>query len=97
MRTNNVYEELKKLRQEIKDQVSKDEILSLKEASNFLGCSTSYLYKLTSSGQIPHYKPSGKKLYFSLKELIGWIKRKKVSTGYEINKKALNYTQNRKS
>lgn len=49
------------------------------EAANFLGISKSQLYKLTSGKQIPHYKPTGKLLRFSLDELTDWIKSAKVS------------------
>lgn len=48
------------------------------EAANFLGISKSQLYKLTSSKQIPHYKPMGKLLRFSKNELTTWILSKKV-------------------
>ncbi len=50
-----------------------DKPLSFKEACNYLGYAPSYLYKLTSSGKIPHYKPSGKILFFSKVELDEWI------------------------
>ena len=39
-------------------------VLSFEEASRFLNLSKSYLYKLTSAGVIPHYKPQGKMIYF---------------------------------
>ena len=35
------------------------EVLTTAEASAYLGLSESYLYKLTSSKRIPHYKPNG--------------------------------------
>lgn len=47
--------------------------LNFKEACTYLGYAPSYLYKLTSSGKIPHYKPSGKILFFSKVELDEWI------------------------
>lgn len=34
-------------------------VLSFDEASKYLNLSKSYLYKLTSAQQIPHYKPQG--------------------------------------
>ena len=36
------------------------EVLTTAEASAYLGLSESYIYKLTSLKQIPHYKPNGK-------------------------------------
>ena len=46
---------------------------SFKEACEYLGFAPSYLYKLTCKNIIPHYKPSGKRLYFFKKELDEWI------------------------
>lgn len=50
-----------------------DKPLSFKEACAYLGYAPSYLYKLTSAGKIPHYKPSGKMLFFSKAELDDWV------------------------
>ncbi|MCL5030079.1 MAG: helix-turn-helix domain-containing protein [Bacteroidetes bacterium] len=47
--------------------------LNFKEACEYLGFAPSYLYKLTCKNIIPHYKPSGKRLYFFKKELDEWI------------------------
>ena len=40
----------------------------------------SYIYKLTSLKQIPHYKPNGKLVYFNRKELCEWAMRNQVQT-----------------
>ena len=50
------------------------EILTVKEAKEFLGISESQLYKLTRTLTIPHYKPSGKTIFFSRQEIIDWVK-----------------------
>lgn len=50
-----------------------DRPLSFKEACAYLGFAPSYLYKLTYRKVIPHYKPSGKMLFFSKCELDEWI------------------------
>lgn len=39
------------------------EVLSSSEVCEFLGISESYLYRLTSSKQIPYYKPNGKMIF----------------------------------
>ena len=51
------------------------EVLSSSEVCSFLGISESYLYRLTSSKQIPHYKPNGKTIFFNRKELCEWAMR----------------------
>lgn len=43
------------------------EILTIKDATEFLSESKSYLYKQTSAQAIPHYKPTGKRCYFKRK------------------------------
>lgn len=50
-----------------------DKPLTFKEACAYLGYAPSYLYKLTYRKVIPHYKPSGKMIFFSKNELDGWI------------------------
>ena len=46
----------------------------MKDACQFLGFSQSMLYKLTCNGEIPHFKPRGKSIFFEKKELTTWIK-----------------------
>lgn len=49
--------------------------LNFKEACLYTGLSSSQLYKLTKNGGIPHYKPNGKLLFYSRRELEGWLCR----------------------
>ena len=65
--------------------------LTLQEAAKFLNLSQSHLYKLTSEHKIPHFKPSGKKIYFDKSELIQWLKRKPARTQEETEEKAASY------
>ncbi len=55
------------------------EILNMKDVCQYLDISQSLLYKLTCTGEIPHFKPRGKMIFFEKKELIAWIKRNKVN------------------
>jgi excisionase family DNA binding protein len=50
-----------------------DKPLTFKEACSYLGYAPSYLYKLTYRKIIPHYKPTGKMIFFSKNELDQWI------------------------
>lgn len=55
-------------------------VLNFVEGAKFLSLSKSYLYKLTHLGKIPHYKPTGKNIYFKKSELEQWIlQNKRVS------------------
>lgn len=66
-------------------------VLTLHEAAEYTGLSKSYLYKLTSSGLIPHSKPNGKQCYFSKNELDTWLLRNQVKTSAEIEAEAATY------
>ena len=64
------------------------EVLTFDEAAIFTGLSKSYLYKLTSTRQIPHYKPTGKMVYFNRIELEAWLQTNRVSTTKELDSPA---------
>lgn len=72
---NEVLEKLNNLENLLKKK--DDKPLSFKEACAYLGFAPSYLYKLTYRKVIPHYKPSGKMLFFSKNELDEWIFEKR--------------------
>lgn len=54
---------------------STKDILNMKELGQYLDISQSLLYKLTCSGEIPHFKPRGKMIFFEKKEIVAWIKK----------------------
>ena len=68
--------------------------LTLKEAAEFLDFSRSYLYRLTSQGRVPCYKPEGKRVYFDRAELVDWLKRNRNRTQEETEEKAASYIVN---
>ena len=61
-------------------------VLNFNEACSYLDVSQSHLYKLTSTRQIPHFCPQGKKLYFKRVELDEWLQRNRQATTDEIEK-----------
>jgi excisionase family DNA binding protein len=58
--------------------------MTIEEAAKFLSLSKSHIYKLTSRGEIPHYKPTGKRIYFFRDDLIDFLKAGRVRTNTEI-------------
>ena len=71
---------------------SKEEVLSLNEAAEFLKVSKSSIYKKTSQKQIPYYKPPGcKKIYFLKKDLEDWIFCNKINSVTEIGNQIESY------
>lgn len=83
---NERFDSLEKL---IKDQaINKKEVLNFNEACQFLELSQSHLYKQTSAGNIPFYKPNGKKIYFKREELVTWLLRNRSTSADEIEDEA---------
>lgn len=54
-------------------------VLTLEDTALLTGLSKSYLYKLTSTHQIPYYKQNGKNVYFDKAEIEDWMKQGKIS------------------
>ena len=67
------------------------EVLTFDEVANYTGLSKSYLYKLTSTGQIAHYKPKGKLLYFNKADVDSFLMQNRVCSNAELETKAVQY------
>jgi hypothetical protein len=61
-------------------------ILTLEEVAEYTHLSKSYVYKLTSKGDIPYYKPNGKQLYFKRTEIDEWLLTNRNRTNQEIER-----------
>lgn len=66
------------------------EVLTSREAANYMGVSLSCLYKMTMARRVPHYK-SGKLCYFNRSELEGWLMRGRVASDTELTARAQSY------
>jgi excisionase family DNA binding protein len=87
-----VLKRLENLERLIESQsINAKEVLNFHEACQFLELSQSHMYKLTSAGSIPHYKPNGKKLYFKRSELENWLLRNRSLAQDEIDQKAADF------
>ena len=53
-------------------------VLNFNEACLFSGLSKSHMYRLTSTRQVPHFKPFGKMVYFERVELEKWLLQNKI-------------------
>ncbi len=90
---NVILDKLTKIENLLKQQ--QDKVFTLLEATKYLDVSRSYLYKLTCYNKIPHYKPQGKRIYFSKNELDTWLMTNPVRTEQEIENQADDYINNR--
>ena len=71
--------------------VGAKDVLNFEDAVLYTGISKSYLYKLTCNHDIPHFKPTGKLVYFDKKEIDDWLRHNRVLTNTEIKQKATAY------
>ena len=71
--------------------LSQKEVLTFAEAARYSGISKSYLYKLTSTNQIPFSKPSGKLVFFRRTDLEAWLLKNRVCTKTENAEAAADY------
>jgi excisionase family DNA binding protein len=69
------------------------EILTARQAANFLRLEITTVYEKTSRKMIPHFK-RGNRLYFYLSELREWIGQGKVRTREDIEGEAITHTLN---
>ncbi|MBO6573344.1 MAG: helix-turn-helix domain-containing protein [Balneola sp.] len=88
MKTTELDERLSRIENML---LSQKTVLNFDETAVYTGLSKSHLYKLTSTGGIPCYKPTGKKLYFDKEELDEWMLRNKKLSQDEIDDKAENF------
>jgi len=66
-------------------------VLSIDDVVMLTGLSKSHVYKLTSSRQLPFYKPNGKLMYFDKKEIEEWMRQNRIETVKEAEQNALRY------
>ena len=70
---------------------SQKAVLTIDECVEYTGLKKKYIYKLTSFGQIPFYKPNGKMLYFKKEEIDAWLLRNRSMTTQEMETAAANH------
>lgn len=99
MDTNNlILEKLLQIEQKLEEQSTLQKaVLNFNETCKYLELSPSHLYKLTSTRQIPHFCPQGKKLYFNRQELDDWLQRNRLSTQEEIDEQTTDFIKKRKA
>ena len=65
--------------------------MNFEETAQYTGLSKSYLYKLTSNGGIPCYKPNGKHIYFNKQEVDNWLLQNRKATSEETENQVVDY------
>ncbi|MEO7214928.1 helix-turn-helix domain-containing protein [Mucilaginibacter sp.] len=70
------------------------EMLTIVEASEYMGISKSSLYKMTMRSELPTYRPGGKKVYLKRTEINDWLASQRRNSNAEIEQQAINYMVN---
>lgn len=60
---------------------------TLEELCAYTGFKEGYIYKLTSGNTIPHFKPTGKTIFFERDKILIWLKRNEVEGDEAIDQK----------
>lgn len=85
MNTELIFDKLQNIEKLLSEQnLLQKQILNFNETCIYLDISQSHLYKLTSSRQVPHFCPQGKKLYFNRQDLDAWLQRNRQSSQVEL-------------
>jgi excisionase family DNA binding protein len=91
MSTDYIIQKLDSIEKMLLEQnMLQKEVFNFNETAIYLEVSHSNLYKLTSTGKLPFYKPNGKKIYFTRKELDAWLLTNRQSSREEILERASN-------
>ncbi len=77
--------------------LSNKTVLTFEEACEYTGIKPSYMYKLTSSANIPHSKPNGKVIFFDKRKLDNWLLQNNRKSSVELEKEALSYAFRKKA
>ena len=67
------------------------EVLTSEETARYMGISMSHLYKLTMRQEIPHFKPTGKIVYFNRAEIEQWLQQNRIATVNEAKGEAISF------
>ncbi len=70
------------------------EYLTVQEAADFLGLSSSQIYKMTSKHEVPVYKPNGKTVFLRRDDLNRWMSKNKVLSEEEMEEYAMTQMTN---
>lgn len=65
--------------------------IRIEEVMQMTGWTRQRIYHLTSTNQIPHYKPMNKTLFFSKAEIEKWLLSNRQATVQELEEDATDY------
>lgn len=82
-------------REEASPQQDKEQLLTVQEAAKFLSLSVPTIYSKVHKGELPVMKRT-KRLYFSSRDLMQYLKEGRIKTQSELEKEANDYVKSSK-
>lgn len=90
------------MNEEIKQQLDRIErnsllaakkVLRIEDVALLTGFTKSRIYAMTCTGEMPHYKPTGKTVFFDRDEVEAWLTKKsaRIATREEVAQKVTGY------
>ncbi|WP_127139940.1 helix-turn-helix domain-containing protein [Flagellimonas marinaquae] len=76
--------------------MAQKEILSFREALQYMDVSQSFLYKLTSKKAIEFTKPNGGKIYFRKSDLDNWMLQNESGSARVLQTEVINHLKKNK-
>jgi excisionase family DNA binding protein len=67
------------------------DVFTFEECCLYTGISRTYMYKLTCTNRVPHFKPHGKIIYFSKAEIDAWLMKNPVKTAEAVDREVASY------
>ena len=71
--------------------IGQKDVFTFDECCQYTGISKTYMYKLTCSNRVPHFKPHGKTIYFSKSEIDSWLLKNPIKTTEQLEQEAATY------
>jgi predicted DNA-binding transcriptional regulator AlpA len=81
----------KRLEQIEKLLLGQKDVFTFEECCLYAGILRTYMYKLTCTNRVPHFKPHGKIIYFSKAEIDAWLMKNPVKTTEAVDREATAY------
>jgi excisionase family DNA binding protein len=71
--------------------IGQKDVFTFDECCRYTGISKTYMYKLTCTNRVPHFKPHGKIIYFSKDEIDKWLMKNPIKTAEQVEQEAATY------
>lgn len=65
------------------------DFITIQQAAKMLGITVNGVYRLTHLKKIPYYRPTGKRVYFKIEDINGYLSSNRVQSEQEQNNETI--------